>query len=297
MKGWLKLASAFLPAALALVASAVQAQELKLGYVNSERILRDSAPARAAAQKLETDVVDSEKGKVASVRAQITSGESFDERLRELDALLAAASIDVLHNGLLACAHLFDQFYSDPSRRVIAEERMRSSWGKLPVSLRLELLMRLAESALSHSDPPQGLQIVNEAQTLLDEHPWPLEHYLALSARIARIRYQAGDGARARADADALLRRYEAENQAIVDIDRAGALRPLAEAYQLMNDGAAALVVYAKAIAAGVVNPNSRPRAEDLSATCCSMAVSGASPDAELWSRIRQIAKDLGSPW
>ncbi|MCX8114864.1 MAG: OmpH family outer membrane protein [Burkholderiaceae bacterium] len=55
MKGWLKLASAFLPAALALAASAVQAQELKLGYVNSERILRDSAPARAAAQKLETE--------------------------------------------------------------------------------------------------------------------------------------------------------------------------------------------------------------------------------------------------
>lgn len=55
MKGWLKLASAFLPAALALAAPAVQAQELKLGYVNSERILRDSAPARAAAQKLETE--------------------------------------------------------------------------------------------------------------------------------------------------------------------------------------------------------------------------------------------------
>ena len=55
MKGWLKLASAFLPAALALAPLAVHAQELKLGYVNSERILRDSAPARAAAQKLETE--------------------------------------------------------------------------------------------------------------------------------------------------------------------------------------------------------------------------------------------------
>ncbi|MEW5879891.1 MAG: OmpH family outer membrane protein [Pseudomonadota bacterium] len=55
MKGWLKLASAFLPAALALAPSAMQAQELKLGYVNSERILRDSTPARAAAQKLETE--------------------------------------------------------------------------------------------------------------------------------------------------------------------------------------------------------------------------------------------------
>lgn len=53
MKGWLRLASVFLPMALAPFAA--QAQELKLGYVNSERILRDSAPARAAAQKLETE--------------------------------------------------------------------------------------------------------------------------------------------------------------------------------------------------------------------------------------------------
>ncbi|GMV57444.1 OmpH family outer membrane protein [Betaproteobacteria bacterium PRO7] len=55
MKGWLRLASAFLPMALALAPPAAHAQELKLGYVNSERILRDSAPARAAAQKLETE--------------------------------------------------------------------------------------------------------------------------------------------------------------------------------------------------------------------------------------------------
>ncbi len=38
--------------ALALPASA---QELKVGYVSSERILRDSAPAKAATQKLEAE--------------------------------------------------------------------------------------------------------------------------------------------------------------------------------------------------------------------------------------------------
>ncbi len=55
MKGWLRLASALLPLALTMAPVAAHAQELKLGYVNSERILRDSAPARAAAQKLETE--------------------------------------------------------------------------------------------------------------------------------------------------------------------------------------------------------------------------------------------------
>lgn len=38
-----------------LTVGAASAQELKIGYVNSERILRDSAPARAAAQKLEQE--------------------------------------------------------------------------------------------------------------------------------------------------------------------------------------------------------------------------------------------------
>ncbi|MEI8265447.1 MAG: OmpH family outer membrane protein [Betaproteobacteria bacterium] len=41
--------------ALAFAVSPVMAQELKLGYVNSERLLRDSAPAKAAQAKLEAE--------------------------------------------------------------------------------------------------------------------------------------------------------------------------------------------------------------------------------------------------
>jgi outer membrane protein len=41
--------------ALAFAVSPAAAQELKLGYVNSERVLRDSAPAKAAQAKLEAE--------------------------------------------------------------------------------------------------------------------------------------------------------------------------------------------------------------------------------------------------
>jgi outer membrane protein len=49
-----------LPATLALLlgvalSAPAAAQDLKIGYVNSERVLRESAPARAAQQKLETE--------------------------------------------------------------------------------------------------------------------------------------------------------------------------------------------------------------------------------------------------
>jgi outer membrane protein len=41
--------------ALAFAVSPAAAQELKLGYVNSERVLRDSTPAKAAQAKLEAE--------------------------------------------------------------------------------------------------------------------------------------------------------------------------------------------------------------------------------------------------
>lgn len=42
-------------AGMAMLQAPVFAQELKIGYVNSERVLRDSQPAKAAQAKLETE--------------------------------------------------------------------------------------------------------------------------------------------------------------------------------------------------------------------------------------------------
>jgi len=42
-------------AAVAMAAASVQAQELKIGYVNSDRVLRDAAPAKAAQVRLEAE--------------------------------------------------------------------------------------------------------------------------------------------------------------------------------------------------------------------------------------------------
>lgn len=42
-------------AVLALIGVGAQAQELKIGYVNSDRVLREAAPAKAAQAKLEAE--------------------------------------------------------------------------------------------------------------------------------------------------------------------------------------------------------------------------------------------------
>ena len=51
----LLVASSTLGLAAMLAASAVLAQDLKIGYVNSERVLREATPAKAALARMEAD--------------------------------------------------------------------------------------------------------------------------------------------------------------------------------------------------------------------------------------------------
>ena len=247
--------------------------------------------------QLETGVVDSESGKVAGVKAMIAGEDHFDEQMNALDALIAPGNYDIVENALKACANLFNRFYDDAGRRSLAEEKMKISWGKLPIFKRVELLTELAGFALDHADQAKALELVNEAQLFMDGAQWRPEHRIPMISELVKLRFLAGDMQKARTDADALLALFDSQRDKIVNIYRAGALRPLAEAYQSMGDTAVALAVYKRAVEEGVENPNSRPRAEDLSATCCSMALHSIKPDAELWTRILQIKEGLGDPW
>ena len=76
MTQWL---SAMAVAALLAAAPLAQAQELKVGVVNSDRILRDSQPARAAMQKLEVEFSKRDK-ELQEMGARLkTSAERFEK--------------------------------------------------------------------------------------------------------------------------------------------------------------------------------------------------------------------------
>jgi len=69
----MKLLFALLLATVSTVAVSAQAQELKIGYVNSERVLREAEPAKKAQAKLEAEFGKREKDlndQNASLRAQ-----------------------------------------------------------------------------------------------------------------------------------------------------------------------------------------------------------------------------------
>ena len=225
------------------------------------------------------------------------SNDLFKKQTQVLDELIAAGGFDETRNALMSYAELYRRFYINSEYRASIENKVKASWEKLPFFIRVDILLEMAESALEHSELVDSLRLVNEAQVFIDGYQWPPEKRISMMSQLIPLRFLAGDVEKAKADAGSMLSLFDAKSDKIVDIYRAGALRKLAEAYQKIGDTQIALIVYKKAIEEGVANPNSRPRAEDLAATCCSMALNAVEPDTQLWARIHEIYEGLGQPW
>lgn len=247
------------------------------------------------AAKLALGVGEAELGSLQSAQAERSA--DFDSQLAAILSAVKVGGFDPVRNALQACAQLFGRFYGDSERRALAEQTIKGSWGLLPIQVRIELLSELANGALAHADLDKARSLVDEAQALADGHAWLPEDRVPLMARLAGLRFRAGDVQQARCANDAALAHFEAERAKIVDIFRAGALRPVAETYAAMADRDAALRVYRTALDEGALNPNSRPRAEDLVATCCSMARSGLELDEDSLKRINALYLALKAPW
>jgi tetratricopeptide (TPR) repeat protein len=237
------------------------------------------------------------RSKVAATRTMSRPADAFDVEMEALAKAASSRQFDAVKEALGAYVQLFNRVYSDAERRGRVEEEIRASWGGVPGFVQLGLLMEMIESSLAHSDRTKTLELVNEAEAIVDSASWQPTIEIPLRARLAGLRFRAGDQERAIEEMKVALELFGAKRDQIVNIHRAQTLRPIAEAYQAMGKTDIANDLYSRAIEAGVENPNSRPRAEDLAATCCSMAVHAVKPAAELLGRIHEIREGLGDPW
>lgn len=249
------------------------------------------------AKSYEEGVVESETGKADAIRAMKVSDDDFDSLVESLDAQIKTGVYDIVKNTLEAYAQLFASMYDDEAKRGLVEEKIKTSWGGMPIFVRIDLLESMAEAALSHNEYDAALAYLDDAKALVEEYEWPAEHLVPMTAELAELRYRAGEQDKAIEMGRQALALFNGNKEQIVNIYRARALRPLAEAFHQMGDEAYAASVYRQALDEGVENPNSRPRAEDLAATCASMALVGFEPDDELLKRIHQIHGALDHPW
>ena len=249
------------------------------------------------ANEYEKGVEPSENGKVARINAMSCTKETFNKQINILDALIATEEFDIVKNALIAYVELYKNIYKDIERRELIEKKITTSWDSLPISVRIELLLELADCCLSYDNKTEAMRFVNQAKSLIDSATWQPKFLIPIIARIAKLQYLSGQKEAAISEIQKSLKIYEENLPKIVNIDKAGVLRPIAEATIVFGDRDLTLDIYQKAMEAGFENPNSRPRAEDLSAACCSMAINNFDPEAGLLARIKEIQNSLGDPW
>jgi hypothetical protein len=246
---------------------------------------------------LEADLEPSEAARLVEARAAAGGPEVVDAQIAALEEAVTAGTFELVRHAMDACVQLVDRHYDDGETRARLEQAIRDTWAKVPRTVSVDLQFRLAEAALVHDDRASARRWIADAEQLIDSSKVLLEDQVQIAARLAVLLGRAGDGTRARERADAAFAAYMAGTETIADMFRAGALRPLAEAYHALGDRDAALSVYKLAVEEGALNPNARPRAMDLSATCLSLAQSACEPDAELRERLAEVRAGLGSPW
>jgi len=247
--------------------------------------------------ELQSQVSNSEAGKVLLFKTGPADTTSFENQIEELLNLINTGNFDLIRNALHGCGTLFDKVYEDPIKRNRVEDVIRGGLKTMPITLRFEILVTLSRYAIDRKDHSKASELSSEANRLLEDYHWKPEQKVPMLGEVALLYQGMGETQKALDSAGSALVLYDKSRNQIVDIWRAQTLLPLAEAYFSMGDETKALELYRRALEEGTGNPNSRPRAEDLSATCTSMAVHSIRPDDSLWTRIQQIQKELGPPW
>jgi hypothetical protein len=177
------------------------------------------------------------------------------------------------------------------------EELVQKANEQLAYDLRIANLLRLAANCEQAGDRAAATAFIAKAEATFGVGKWLAEDAAVQLALIAQAKARSGDAEGCAANLAAALARYDAGRNDIMDIDRGRPLRAIAEAYATAGDAATAQAVFARAVEEGAVNPNARPRAEDLVATMLSMVAAQIEPEAALAARMTAIREGLVAPW
>jgi tetratricopeptide (TPR) repeat protein len=249
------------------------------------------------AETFSKDLIVSERIQDVALVKLIKDDETFKAHVEILDAQVKQQDFDLTLNALNGFAELYDAFYSNFERRQLAEDKIKASWIQHPVNIRIDLLIKLFESSVAHSDTEKGLVLVGEIKEIVDGFTWLPAQSIVYSVKLSRLYYACGQKKLARQYADDALVFYKNNDEEIPNVDRTDVLCPIAEIYKLFGETQIALSVYKQAVKVSFDNPNPIPQSENLSLICRSMVLSSTEPNSELLQKIQSEKDELAQRW
>jgi tetratricopeptide (TPR) repeat protein len=260
------------------------------------RVMLRLGDAQRAAALLNAEVPALEAG-LAAFRAEVAPARELDSCADAFDRGIATQDFDLARAGMDGYHAILRRSGADPGRRDRAMKALDAAVPGLPVDLQVEYRLRTADALESLGMRAEAVTEARRAADAFGAARFVTEDQAPVGAPVARELVRLGDRERGLALLASLEESYARGEREVVDIRRARCLRALAEARAAVGEPGSALDLYARALEAGTLNPNARPRADDLCATCVSLAGSGIAAPAPFLARIAEIRAGLVDPW
>lgn len=284
--------------ALSPESAAVFTQDWQRDRVRAQiaRALIASGKTDAAASYLK-DLVASEASRTLPLEASRASVATFPATMLAIDGCLATNDFDRMQFAVEALLAFPSTILSDSDLFDAIEAKCVGTVAKFPTEFRAQALTRLAGRAIEVAETVRARRLLDSAEAAVAAATMLPEDGLPLRARAVAMRYASGEKEAASTAFAALESEFVSRRGGIVDIRRAGVVRAFAEAAWRMDRKSKAAELWLRALDEGLANPNSRPRAEDLAATCRSIVAVGAVPDAAFLAKADALLQGLGDPW
>ncbi len=268
-----------------------------------ERVITESAKLyvqlgdTAKAYELVQGATQAELGKIEVARTVTMLPAQLDTQADMFDKAIATKNFDLVRGAIDGYMAWLDRVSDDEIRSNRALKAIDNAIPGLPLDLQVKCEIDLADLLYKNHHTDLALVKLHSATEIFSSTTFLPEDVAPLGALVARAHQRMGDTQGARQQLQKLHSEHSTRRDGIVDLRRATSLRALAEGFCELGDRDEAIACYAAALEEGAINPNARPRAEDLCATCISMAKYGILPTSDLMRRIDSIRNSLTDPW
>ena len=251
----------------------------------------------AKASTLLEGATQAELGKLETARTTIVLESQLDNQADMFDKAIATMNFDLARGAIEGYLVWLDRVSEDEIRTTRALKAIDDALLGLPLDLQVKYGVDLADHLHKNLKRDLAILKLDKATEIFSATTFLPEDVAPLGAMLARARIRMGDEQSARLILQRLYSEYSTRREGIVNLRRATSLRAMAEGFCELGDRDDAITCYNLALEEGTINPNARPRAEDLGATCISMAEYGIALTPELKNRIDTIRSSLTYPW
>ena len=238
-----------------------------------------------------------EAANVAAAVTAVVPADRLEAQAAIFDRAIAVGAFDLVRGGLDGYLAIMRRADCDDAWRTRAVKAIDGALPGLPYDLRVQYLVSLADALAARGRADEARAALDRADAVMASAGFLPEDIVPIGAPIAAARTRLGDRDAARAALRALRTTFERRREEVVNLRRATSWRALATGFMGLGDRADAEACFAAALEDGALNPNARPRAEDLCMTLLAMARCGFVPTEAMERRIDAIRAGLADPW